>query len=377
MTAPPRVRPPRDDGERRLWLRLSRTESVGSITFFRLLERFGDAETALRQLPDLARRGGRTAPPRIPKPAEIDREVTAVQRLGGRHVAYGEAGYPQLLRHIEDPPPLLTCLGHAGLLDRPTVAIIGARNASINGRRLAEDIAAGCAAGGYTVVSGFARGIDTAAHRGSLDQGTVAVLPGGLDVVYPKENAALFDDVAARGLILAEMPPGTQPQARFFAQRNRIIAGMSLGVVIVEAAQRSGSLMTARLANDYGREIMGVPGSPLDPRAYGPNRLIQQGAALVQTAEDVLAVLHDLTPPTVGEGQGDLFTAPPPPEPPAEALATARAQMIECLSPTPCSVDEVIRACQVTAAVAQTVLLELELAGRVARLPGNRVHLIA
>ncbi|WP_119679007.1 DNA-processing protein DprA [Indioceanicola profundi] len=366
--------------ERLDWLRLTRSENVGPVTFHRLLERFGTATAALAALPDLARRGGRANPLRIPSKAEAERELTGLERMGGRMVASCEPDYPRALAAIDDAPPVLSLLGHPQLLKRPAVAIVGARNASIAGRNMAQKLGRELAAAGFLVVSGMARGIDTSAHQGALSDGTAAVVAGGADIVYPAENAGLHAELRHRGVIIAESALGTEPQARHFPRRNRLISGLSLGVLVVEAALKSGSLITARMANDQGREVLAIPGSPADPRAQGCNRLIKDGATLVESAEDVVEVLKRLTGQPFGERDRDLFSiaAMPSPAPVhGEAdLEEARTLIAASLSPTPVLIDEVVRGCQLSAGVVRTVLLELELAGRVQIHPGGRVSLI-
>lgn len=368
------ARPQLGDGERTDWLRLIRSENVGPVTFFRLLERYGSAAEALRALPGLAARGGRTKPLKIASRAEAERELAACARIGGRMIAACEPGFPAPLAAIDDCPPLLTVLGHPHLLARPMVAVVGARNASLNGRRLAARVAGELGAAGFTVVSGLARGIDAAAHEAALAVGTAAVVAGGADVAYPEENRGLQALIAEQGAILAEMPVGTHPQARHFPRRNRVISGLSRGVLVVEAALRSGSLITARMAAEQGREVFAMPGSPLDPRCAGTNALIRDGAHLTETADDILRILAGCPP--LAEPPAPAPPVPPPPDPDETEIAEARLLVLECLSPTPVQVDELIRGCQLSAAVVQTVILELELAGRLARLPGNQVSLI-
>jgi DNA processing protein len=355
-------------------LRLARTEGVGPVAWRRLLARFGTAATALAELPRLARAGGRDAPPHTPTPAEVEREIAAVEKLGGRFLVLGEPPYPALLATADDAPPLLACLGDTGILGRRAVAIVGSRNASSNGQRFAEMLAADLAKSGIIVVSGLARGIDTAAHEGALVHGTtIACVAGGLDITYPPENAALQARIAERGAVLAEAPLGTAPLGRAFPRRNRIIAAISLGTVVVEAALRSGSLLTARMAVEANREVFAVPGSPLDPRARGTNGLLREGAHLVETAEDVLRELPAELPPPAPRG---LSEPVPSWEDPA-LHAKIRPQLLELISPSPTPVDDLIRRCQVSPAVVMAVLLELEVAGRTEMLPGNRVALIA
>jgi len=371
-----------DPEERLDWLRLCRTESVGPISFFAMLRRFGSARAALEALPRLARRSERARTVTAPTRAATEAELTALHRIGARLVCWGEPAYPSALSAIEDAPPILSVLGRVELLDRPMIAVVGARNASANGRRLARELAAGLGQGGLVVVSGLARGIDAAAHLGGIDTGTAAVVAGGVDIVYPEENRGLYDALRRQGAIVAELPLGSEPQARHFPRRNRIISGMALGVLVVEAAARSGSLITARYALEQGREVFAVPGSPLDPRCRGANDLLRRGATLTETAEDVLSQL------------GPLARAAPPPRPltlPAEESWPANwppggagepaddedalNMILESLGPTPVAVDELVRQCQLTASAVATLLLELELAGRVERHPGNLVSL--
>lgn len=362
--------------ERVDWLRLIRSENVGPITFFRLLERCGSAAAALAALPDLARRGGRDRPLRLGGKAEARQELAACAALGVRLLAACEPDYPEALAAIEDPPPLLAVRGHPHLLSRPLVAMVGARNASLNGRRLAETLARDLGDAGYGVVSGLARGIDAAAHQGSLHSGTVAVVAGGIDVVYPEENRELFESIGIQGAVVAEMPVGTIPQARHFPRRNRIISGLALATVVVEASPKSGSLITARLALEQGRDVMAVPGSPLDPRAKGPNSLLRDGAILVESGQDVLNALAGQTRRPLREPPENP-PSPPVSSPPTEAqLEAARAIVLESLSPTPVQVDELIRGCQLSAAVVLTILLEMELAGKIQRHPGHQVSLL-
>lgn len=358
------------------WLRLIRSENVGPLTFYRLLERFGTAAAALEALPDLARRGGRAARIKMGARAVAERELGDLEALGALLVARGETAYPPLLAHIEDAPPLISVHGNDHLLQKPSIAVIGARNASLNGRRFAERLATDLGTAGLVVISGLARGIAAAAHVGALDTGTVAVLGGGIDIVYPKENQGLHEDIVERGVMIAEPPPGTVPQARLFPRRNRIISGISHGVVVVEASLRSGSLITARMALEQGREVFAVPGSPLDPRARGANHLLRQGAALVESAADVLAVLNEAPGIPLLEPEPIDFIHRPAQLPDPSEIDLARQSVHECLGPAPLEVDEIIRSCQISPSVVSMVLLELELAGRLERHPGNRVSLI-
>ena len=375
MNAPgPDERRTLSDADRLDWLRLARSENIGPITFFALLERFGTAAAVLDALPALARRGGRRRPIKVCARAAAEREIEALAALGGRMIALVEPDYPAPLAAIADPPPVLALRGRADLLATDCIAVVGARNASANGRHFAERLAAELGAAGLTVVSGMARGIDARAHAGAIESGTVAVMGGGVDVLYPKENGALFERLLAEGAVIAEAPLGTVPMGRHFPRRNRIIAGLSRGVVVVEGAARSGSLITARLALEQGREVMAVPGSPLDPRASGPNRLIRQGATLVEGAGDVLDALAEGGRPVLAERRqrwpSDPALAMPEED---EAPADARESLARLLGPSPVPVDLLVRQSRLTPAMVATILLELELAGRLERHPGNRV----
>lgn len=352
-------------------LRLIRTENVGPTTFRHMLARYRSAGAALEALPELARRGGRHRPLQIPTTAAAEREIAAIGRAGAALLVIGDPGYPARLAAIDDAPACLSVAGNAMLLSQPSIAVVGARNASVNGRRFAALLAGSFGEAGYVVVSGLARGIDAAAHQSSLATGTVAVLAGGIDIAYPPEHTDLLQRVAGSGAVVAEMPVGTIPQARHFPSRNRIIAGLSLGTVVVEAARRSGSLITARRALDQGREVFAVPGSPLDPRCAGCNALIQDGAALlVQSADDVLAVLRAM--PIAARTATALAEEPPAPVP-VEADDEVRGRVLGALAAEPVPVDELIRDCQLSAPIVATVLLEAELAGQVDRYPGNLV----
>ncbi len=359
------------EAERLDWLRLLRSDRVGPIAFRELLRRFGSARAALGALPDLARRGGGAI--RIFSREQAEAEWAAIRAGGATLVAACEGEYPAALAELEDAPPLLTLKGHAHLLRRPSVAVVGARNASALGARFARGLAADLAARDLVVVSGMARGIDRAAHEGALEGGTVAVVAGGIDVIYPTENADIYQRIAEQGLLMAELPYGAEPRAQHFPRRNRLISGLSLGVVVVEAAPRSGSLITARFALEQGREVFAVPGSPLDPRHRGANDLIRQGATLVEGADDVMRVL--------GPMLNRPLAAPLPPAPPTAPSSTpddaeldlARERVARLLDASPVPVDELLRQTALSPAALHTVLLELELAGRLARHPGNKV----
>jgi DNA processing protein len=370
---------PLTDSERLDWLRLARSENVGPVTFRRLIDRFGSAKRALERLPDLAKSGGRRSYRPCPLTI-VQEELARLAEIGGRAIAWIEPDYPAALRAIDDAPAVITARGQFDLLTRTRqVALVGARNASANGRRFAHDLARELASTGLVVVSGLARGIDGAAHAGALavKGGTIAVLAGGVDVLYPPEHADLYDRIARDGLIVAEMPPGTEPSARLFPRRNRIISGLSLGAVVVEAALKSGSLITARFANEQGREVMAVPGSPLDPRCRGTNRLIREGALLVEDAGQVLEAIDGIKSPNLtlfknlNENAHDIDSEI------ENETSDLRTTVLNLLGPSPVEVDELLRQCHCSAPVMGMVLLELDLAGRLERHPGNRVSLLA
>ncbi|HEX8217412.1 MAG TPA: DNA-processing protein DprA [Allosphingosinicella sp.] len=353
-------------------LRLIRSENIGPVTYFQLLARFGSAQAAIDAIPDLAARGGGRAPRLVPK-SQIEREMEQVERLAAQYLFLGLPPYPPLLAELETAPPALIVRGHLSLLERPAVALVGARNASAAACRYARQLAQALGAGGTAIVSGLARGIDAAAHDGSIDSGTIAVIAGGIDIFYPPENEARQRAIAERGLLIAEQAPGVEPRARHFPYRNRIIAGLALGTVVIEAAPRSGSLITARCAAEFGREVMAVPGSPLDPRAQGCNQLIRDGATLIQSAEDVLEAIEP--------GQIRPFRQPgrhySPPDLSAHADERHRQLVLGLLSVTSVPIDELIRQSDLPAPIVQTVLLELELAGRLERHAGGKVSLAA
>lgn len=357
-----------DDAARLAWLRLARTPSVGPVTFFELLKRHASAQAALDALPDLSRRAGRKKPLKPPPPELAEQELEATRAIGADIMTVRDLDYPPLLQALSPPPPVLSMRGQFALAARPALAIVGARNASAAGRKLAREIAAGIGAAGHVVVSGLARGIDGEAHAASLATGTVAVLGGGIDHVYPPQHAELYEAIARQGLIVSESPLGHQATARDFPRRNRIITGCALGLVVIEASERSGSLISARTAGEQGREVMAVPGSPLDPRAAGTNRLLRDGAALVRNSADVLEAISRLPRPHVG--------APPPPhfeDDPADTPlpAAQREAVLEALSPHPMPIDEIARAAGVGAPRCAAILAELELSGEAHTLPGG------
>ena len=361
------------DSQRLDWLRLIRSDNVGPRTFRALLNHTGSAKAALDALPALARRGGAAKPGRICSIEEAEREIEASRRLGVALIALCEPGYPQRLAMIDDAPPLLGVRGKAEVLTTPMIGIVGSRNASAAGVKFAERISYDLASAGFAIVSGLARGIDAGAHRATLAIGTVAVLAGGHDHIYPPEHVPLVQSILPVGAAVTEMPLGWQPRGSDFPRRNRLISGLSVGVVVVEAARRSGSLITARMANEQGREVFAVPGSPLDPRAEGTNDLLKQGATLVTEAADVLTVLRPILgqPIELSLGEpdaGPAGTAEPPDD--------QRARITGLLSPSPVTIDDLIRLSQSPPAVVRVVLLELELAGRLQRHGGGLVSLV-
>ncbi|MGE0653807.1 MAG: DNA-processing protein DprA [Alphaproteobacteria bacterium] len=364
------------DATRLDWLRLIRSDNVGPRTFRSLLNHYGGARTALDALPDLARRGGASVPARLCSQAEAEAEMAAAARLGVTFVALGESDYPPRLRMIDDAPPLLAVRGHRPALQAPTVAIVGSRNASAVGMKFAEQMARELGAAGFVVASGLARGIDAAAHRASLPVGTIAVLAGGHAHIYPPEHEGLAQDICATGATVSEMPLGWSPRGRDFPRRNRLISGLSLGVIVVEAARRSGTLITARFAAEQGREVFAVPGSPLDPRAEGTNGLIKQGATLVTGIADVIEVLR----PILRQPPPDLPIEEPPsardeergPDPDQDARRT----VTDLLSRSPIDIDDLVRMSGCSAGMVRVVLLELELAGRLQRHGGGKVSLV-
>lgn len=362
--------------ERVCWLRLIRSENVGPITFFQLLNRFGNAKTALEALPDLARRGGRKKSIRVFSKSKAELEMRSLEAFGGSLIAACETDFPLALTMIADPPPVISVKGHRHLLNQDIVGIVGARNASAAAIRVTQTIAKNLSENKFVIASGLARGIDTAAHQAALFGGTVAVIGGGIDYPYPRENTNLQQQIYEQGCVIAEQPFGTVPQARHFPRRNRIISGISLGILIAEASPRSGSLITARLALEQGREIFAIPGSPLDPRAKGTNNLIRNGATLAESAEDILAVLKYVRLRSIKEPDIPLQPFGHSAVADEQEANMARPHLISLLSPTPIEIDELIRQTDWHPTTVLTILLELELAGRIERHVGNRVSII-
>ncbi|SFR58190.1 DNA-processing protein DprA [Litoreibacter janthinus] len=365
LSTPPPLAPPRLQGEEISWLRLIRSHRVGVSTFFRLLDEHGSAEAALEALPRIASAAGVSR--YTPCTEQVARrELEHGMRIGAQLLLHGSNEYPRALMDLEDAPPVLWALGNQTLTEEHSIAMVGARNASSLGTRMAQGLANDLGNAGFVITSGLARGVDTAAHLAALPHGTIAVVAGGLDVVYPRENAKLHDQIAAQGLILSERPLGLQPQARDFPRRNRIISGLSRAVVVIEAAAKSGSLITARNALDQGRDVMAVPGHPLDARAAGCNLLIRDGATLVRSAQDVIASI----------GSACLETAPAPhqtprPKAPVHPHGDAHARILGLLGPTPVAEDQLLRDLQMDAGALAPALTLLELEGKIERQPGG------
>lgn len=376
------IEPPSPSGvklseqQRFCWLRLIRSDNIGPATFRELITRFGSARTALEALPELLAQTAGGKRRRVASVADIEKEIDMAARNAAHFVGLGEPDYPQALKMADAPPPIIAVKGNGECLARHCVSIVGSRNASLSGAKITRQIATEIGRAGYTIASGLARGIDTSAHEASLSSGTIAVFAGGLDNIYPSENSNLLQRILDEGgAAISEMPFGWQPRAQDFPRRNRIIAGLSLGLVVVEAAHRSGSLISARLANEMGRLVFAVPGSPLDPRCAGTNRLLKDGAILTTGGKDVLEALNPLINSSVEQADYSLAEQESePPQPPADA--SDRAQIIDALGQTPVEVDELIRFTGLSAAVVQLVLLEQDLAGRLERHSGGLVSLI-
>lgn len=367
-----------DEAERIARLRLFRSETVGPVTFYRLLSRFKSAQKALAALPTMTQKAGRAEPIRIISFDEASQELENLESMNGRMIVWGDDDYPKHLSHIDDAPPVLSVIGKGNLLNQSILAIVGARNASANACRLTEKFTKEIAAHNWIIASGLARGVDTAAHRASVDTGTIAVLAGGIDQIYPTENTNLYHEIAEKGCLVSEMPFGTAPTAHHFPRRNRIVSGLSKGVLVVEAGLKSGSLITARMAAEQGRDVFAVPGFPGDPRAAGPNSLIQNGAKLVTNSNDILQelafsgskriqqpVLNGIDEPLTNDNELN------------DNSPDIHDNIMENLSHTPLEVDALARSCQFSIQVVQSVLLDLELAGQIQRHPGNRVSRVA
>lgn len=356
-----------DAAQRLACLRLIRSDNVGPVTFRELINHYGGAEQALEVLPELARRGGRTL--RVCPREKAERELEAAHKIGASIVFTIEPGYPPLLAHVDAPPPAIYVKGDLALLDRPAIAVVGSRQASAAGITLAKRFAGDLGRRGLVTVSGLARGIDAAVHDASLPTGTIAVLAGGIDFVYPPENAQLQAAIGERGCLVTEMPPGFEPRAKDFPRRNRLVSGMSHGVVVVEAARRSGTLSTARMAGEQGREVFAIPGHPLDPRAEGTNYLLKNGATLVTNAEDVLESLASVLAGSAAMEIAAVYddVRPAPPRPPPLIANSDRERVLLALGPNPVPLDDLVRATELPARELRVILMELDLAGRIER----------
>ncbi len=363
-------KPLKTDEDRIDWIQLARSENVGPLTFHRLISRFGCPKDALEALPELAAKGGLKRKLKIALRSEIEAEIEATEAFGAHIVLFDDPDYPPLLRHIDSAPALITVKGKLDLLHTPLFAIVGARNASAMGKKMAHTLASELGTLGWVISSGLARGIDGAAHKGSLKSGTIAVLAGGINDIYPQENESLYHQIAEVGALIAESPFGTQPQATLFPRRNRIVSGISRCVLVVEAALKSGSLITTKYALEQGRDVFAIPGHPLDPRARGCNQLIKNGAVLVESIEDISNEISPSINMNLKESPCEYREFPPSP-----CLDKTRHVVNENLSTFPISVDELIRQCQLSASDVWVVLLEMEIAGRLERLPGGKVSL--
>jgi DNA processing protein len=363
-----------NEKERIACIRLSRSENIGPRTFLSLLELYGSASAALEAVPSMSLKGGRKTPIKLCSQSDVIKEIEASAKKGARLITLLDNEFPTLLKQIKDCPPVLTLFGKSDMLNKKNIAIVGARNASANGCRFAEDLARDFGRRGMVVVSGLARGIDTVAHKGSLETGTIAVVAGGIDKIYPPENKDLFMKIGENGVVVAEMPFGSVPKSQNFPRRNRIISGISLGTVVVEASLNSGSLITARTALEQNREVFAVPGSPLDPRCTGTNKLIQQGAHIVMSADDVMQQINFNASSLLESDSG--FKTAKIPTASDSLLDKARPQILEKLGTSPTAIDDIISQTGIATNVVLTILLELELAGRLERYAGNKVSLI-
>jgi len=371
------VRRSLSDKQKLNWLRLIRSKNVGPATFRDLVNHFGGSAEALEALPDLSRRGGATGALRVCSREAAEQELSAAARIGARLTALGEPEYPHWLAMTDLPPPLIYVKGVLSLLEQPMTAIVGARNGSAIGQKFTRMLSSELGRAGFVIVSGLARGIDTAAHTAAIERGTVAVLAGGIDSIYPPENADLHDAIGEKGVLLSEMPPGYRPRGQDFPRRNRLISGLSMGVVVVEAAKRSGSLITARIAGEQGREVFAVPGNPLDPRAAGTNGLIADGATIATCSEDIIDALKPMLsqPLEMRTDNAPTFDSANDKPIKMDVAQPDRERVIEALGFSPVDIDELIRATGLEARHVQIILLELDLAGRLERHGGQLVSL--
>lgn len=362
------------DQEKIDWLRLIRTENIGPITFYELIRKFGSANDILRRLPMLVKNGGKKDSIFIPSEAAAAKEIEQLEKFGGQFIFAAEANYPHNLSFLEDAPPVIASIGNLDLLSQSSVSIVGARNSSMNGEKLATNMAQRLGKDGFVITSGLARGIDRHAHIGGLETGTIGVVAGGINVLYPPENKDIYERMKSEGLILAEMPFGTEPIARLFPKRNRIVSGISRGILVVEATLKSGSLITARMALEQGREVFAVPGSPFDPRCKGTNHLIKEGANLVEKVEDILAVLEETKQVAFLDESESSYDAGPVAELDETDVASARDAILEHIGPTPIDLNELVNRLEQSKPFILTALLELELAGQIIREPGGKIY---
>lgn len=377
MSATSAISHPLADEDLLAYLRLARTPRVGPVTFQRLLSVYGTPHDALAALPDLARNGGQRRPFKIFARHLAEEEIRQTRDYGGEYAVWGQADYPEPLAHIHDAPMLMATFGNRALLDKPAcISIVGARNASAAGLKLTQQISAGLSAHGYVIASGLARGIDAMAHRHALKGGTIAVLGNGIAEPYPRENKELQEHIQQSGLIICENPPDTSPKAQRFPRRNRIIAGLAVGVIVIEAARRSGSLITARLANEFGRQVMAVPGSPLDARCHGTNNLIREGAALIENVQDVLHLTQPLLTNPPPAGHVSATDTKPVRRPKRDLTSPERERILRLLSPVPTSIDELVSLSALPVDLVHLAILELQIAGRVSIEASGKITLL-
>lgn len=362
------------DQEKIDWMRLIRTENIGPMTFYDLMRKFTHANNILDRLPFMAKNAGKQENIRIPSISDIEKEIDDLAKLGGQFIFSCEPNYSRNLSFVDDAPPVLATLGRIELLSQPNLSIVGARNSSINSEKFAFNIAQKMGAQGYVITSGLARGIDRFAHMGGLPTGTIGVLAGGIDQVYPPENQSLYDEMKEKGLILAESPLGVEPIARLFPKRNRIVSGLSKGVLVVEAALRSGSLITARMALEQGREVFAVPGSPFDPRCKGTNHLLKEGASLVEKVDDILAIFDQEKQVAFLDESESAYEAGANVDLDEKDVSIAREEILNKIGSTIVDLNDLMHAIESPKPYVLTALLELELAGKITRESGGKIY---
>lgn len=365
-----------NDHEKINWLRLIRTENIGPMTFYQLLRQCGSIDQVFERLPQMARNGGRLDGLKIPSITEIESEIEKLHKIGGEFIFACEPNYPYNLGFVEDAPPVLSTIGNLNLLTKTSLAVVGSRNSSMNGEKFAFNISQEIGRSGYVIISGLARGIDRYAHLGSIETGTIGVLAGGINVIYPPENEKLYHEMKEKGLILAENPFGMEPIARHFPKRNRIVSGIAKGVLVVEAALRSGSLITARFALEQGRDVFAVPGSPFDPRCKGTNGLLREGAILVEKAEDITNILSQSKQSSFLDESEHSYDAGPPISPDENDVKMGREILLNKLGTTPIEIDSLLDHCDLTPNIGLSAILELELAGKIEREAGGKIYKI-